>query len=137
MAPEHTDARGATGSAALLSVQRLGVDFATASGTVRVVDEVSFDVGRGERVALVGESGSGKTVSALSILRLNLDARYRGRILFEGSDLLAASIADLRRVRGREISIVFQEPMSALNPLFTAGDQIAELLERHEGLSRA
>ncbi len=137
MAPEHTDARGATGSAALLSVQRLGVDFATASGTVRVVDEVSFDVGRGERVALVGESGSGKTVSALSILRLNLDARYRGRILFEGRDLLAASIADLRRVRGREISIVFQEPMSALNPLFTAGDQIAELLERHEGLSRA
>jgi microcin C transport system ATP-binding protein len=121
----------------LLEVESLGVEFLTTSGRTRVVDQVSFEVARGERLALVGESGSGKTVTALSVLRLNPDAHYQGRVLFAGRDLLAEPPQALERVRGREIAIVFQEPMSALNPLFTAGDQIGELLERHEGLTRA
>ncbi len=132
--PGGTDI-GATGGP-LLSVQSLGIEFATSSGVVRVVDEVSFDLARGERLALVGESGSGKTLTALSVLRLNHDARYSGRILFHGADLLRAPPADLQRIRGRQIAMVFQEPMSALNPLFTAGDQIGELLQQHEGLTR-
>ena len=137
MSAPDPNARHSEASPPLLSVKSLSIEFATVSGSLKVVDEVSFDIGHGERLALVGESGSGKTITALSVLQLNLDARYRGQIIFDGRDLLALGTADLRRVRGREISVVFQEPMSALNPLFTAGDQIAELLERHEGLSRA
>ncbi len=121
----------------LLAVSGLAVEFATASGAARVVDGVGFEVGRGEKFALVGESGSGKTVTALSVLRLNADARYRGRIEFDGRDLLGCGERELRGVRGREIAMVFQEPMSALNPLFPVGAQICEALELHEGLSRA
>ncbi|MEN9775813.1 MAG: hypothetical protein RL322_2883 [Pseudomonadota bacterium] len=134
LTPEKADD---VGRPLLLEVQALGVEFQTGSGPVQVVDEVSFSIAQGERLALVGESGSGKTVTALSILRLNVDARYRGRVLFEGRDLLTESLRSLQAVRGRDIAIVFQEPMSALNPLFTAGDQIGELLERHEGMTRA
>ncbi len=122
--------------APLLRVDSLGVEFATASGRARVVDQVSFELAPGERLALVGESGSGKTVTALSVLRLNSDAHYQGRVLYDGRDLLAEPTSALERIRGREIAIVFQEPMSALNPLFTAGDQIGELLQRHQGLTR-
>ncbi|NLD70709.1 MAG: ABC transporter ATP-binding protein [Limnobacter sp.] len=124
-------------SAPLLEVDGLSVDFRTASGAVRVVDDVSFSVGRGEKFALVGESGSGKTVSALSVLRLNVDAGYSGQIRFEGRDLLAASERQLRGIRGREIAMIFQEPMTAFNPLYSIGNQIVETIERHEGLSRA
>jgi len=124
-------------SGPLLEVQSLGVEFVGATGRARVVDQVSFTVAPGERLALVGESGSGKTVTALSVLRLNPDARYEGRIVFEGRDLLTEPQAVMQDIRGRAIAMVFQEPMSALNPLFTAGDQIGELLERHEGLTRA
>jgi microcin C transport system ATP-binding protein len=113
------------------------VDFVTASGAARVVEQVSFTLRAGERFALVGESGSGKTVTALSLTKLNADARYAGRVLFEGRDLLALEPSALRRVRGREIALIFQEPMTALNPLFTIGDQISEVLELHEGLTRA
>jgi microcin C transport system ATP-binding protein len=133
--PLHAPA-GPAAKAPLLSVESLSIRFATVSGSVRVVHEASFSIGHGERLALVGESGSGKTITALSVLRLNPDAHYTGRIMFDGRDLLAADLSDVRRIRGRDIAVVFQEPMSALNPLFTAGDQIAELLERHEGLSR-
>jgi microcin C transport system ATP-binding protein len=122
---------------ALLSVRDLSVDFVAASGSTRVVDRVSFDVRAGEKFALVGESGSGKTVTALSVLRLNADARYAGSVRFEGRELLAASERELRGVRGREIAMIFQEPMSALNPLYPIGDQICEAIERHEGVSRA
>ncbi|MGD9944544.1 MAG: ABC transporter ATP-binding protein [Burkholderiaceae bacterium] len=122
--------------AALLSVDELSVDFATASGRVRVVDGVSFDIAPGEKFALVGESGSGKTVTALSLLRLNADAVYGGRIVFSGRDLLQAPEREMRGVRGAEIAMIFQEPMSALNPLYPIGDQICEALELHEGLSR-
>jgi len=131
-APETARAAGAP----LLSVEGLAVEFATASGGARVVDGVDFAIARGEKFALVGESGSGKTVTALSVLRLNADARYEGRIEFEGRDLLGASERRLRGVRGREIAMIFQEPMSALNPLYPIGPQICEALELHEGLGR-
>ena len=122
---------------ALLEVAGLSVDFRTASGASRVVDDIGFAVRRGEKFALVGESGSGKTVSALSVLRLNVDASYAGAIRFEGRDLLAIPERELRGVRGRDIAMVFQEPMTAFNPLYSIGDQICETIERHEGLSRA
>ncbi len=132
-----TRARAETGGEAMLSVRDLVVEFVGASGSTRVVDRISFDVRAGEKFALVGESGSGKTVTALSVLRLNADARYSGTVRFEGRELLGASERELRGVRGREIAMIFQEPMSALNPLYPIGDQICEAIERHEGVSRA
>ena len=125
------------GAAPLLSISGLTVDFATASGGARVVDGIDFEILRGEKCALVGESGSGKTVTALSVLRLNADARYQGAVRFDGRDLLGCSERELRAVRGREIAMIFQEPMTALNPLYPIGDQICEAIELHEGLSRA
>src|SRR5690606_35077657 len=113
----------------LLSVRDLVVEFVGASGSTRVVDRVSFDVRAGEKLALVGESGSGKTVTALSVLRLNADARYEGSVRLDGRELLGASERELRGVRGREIAMIFQEPMSALNPLYPIGDQICEAIE--------
>jgi microcin C transport system ATP-binding protein len=139
-APPPAAGQGAGGDAAsgepLLRVEHLSVEFATASGRTRVVDDVSFSIAPGERFALVGESGSGKTVTAYSLLRLNADAGYGGRIVFGGRDLLAASEREMRGVRGRDIAMVFQEPMSALNPLYSIGDQICEAIELHEGLDR-
>ncbi len=135
--PRIAERPSTAGPDPLLSIESLSIGFTTASKSVQVVHEASFSIGHGERLALVGESGSGKTITALSVLRLTPDAHYSGRIVFDGRDLLSADLAEVRRIRGREIAVVFQEPMSALNPLFTAGDQIAELLERHEGLSRA
>ncbi len=120
----------------MLSVRNLCIDFQTAGEPVRVVDDVSFDIAAGERFALVGESGSGKTVSALALMRLNSDVRYSGEVLFEGRDLLKISEREIRAVRGNEIAMIFQEPMTALNPLYTIGDQICETLELHAGLSR-
>jgi microcin C transport system ATP-binding protein len=115
----------------LLDVQQLSVAF----GANAVVSEAGFSIAPGEKFALVGESGSGKTVTALSILRLNHDARYGGRILFEGEDLLQRPERAMRAVRGKDIAMIFQEPMTALNPLFTIGNQIAEVLMLHEGLN--
>jgi microcin C transport system ATP-binding protein len=115
----------------LLDVQQLKVNF----GTSTVVDDVSFSIAPGEKFALVGESGSGKTVTALSVLRLNHDAGYEGRILFEGKGILTRSEPAMRAVRGKDIAMIFQEPMTALNPLFTIGNQIAEVLMLHEGIN--
>ncbi len=115
----------------LLSIENLSVRF----GQALVVDDVSFSIAAGEKFALVGESGSGKTVSALSVLRLNQDADYSGRILFNGDDLLQKSERAMRGVRGMDAAMIFQEPMTALNPLFTIGNQIAEVLQQHEGLN--
>ncbi|RJG01506.1 ABC transporter ATP-binding protein [Noviherbaspirillum sedimenti] len=115
----------------LLQIQNLSVAF----GASTVVDDVSLTIAPGEKLALVGESGSGKTVTALSVLRLNPDARYGGRILFEGQDLLQKPEAAMRSVRGKDVAMIFQEPMTALNPLFTIGNQIAEVLMLHEGLN--
>ncbi|KVU34259.1 microcin ABC transporter ATP-binding protein [Burkholderia ubonensis] len=113
----------------------LEIDHFTAQfGDRTVVRELSLSVARGERVALVGESGSGKSVTALSILRLVRQARLSGRMLFDGEDLLTKTEQQMRGIRGADIAMVFQEPMTALNPLYTIGRQIAESLRLHEGL---
>ena len=124
----------------LLSVRGLTTRFRTDRGTVTAVDEVSFDVAAGETLAIVGESGSGKSVTALSILRLipNPPGEIAaGQIVFEGRDLLKLSDRDIRAVRGDRIAMIFQEPMSSLNPSLTVGMQIAEPVQLHRGLSWA
>jgi oligopeptide/dipeptide ABC transporter ATP-binding protein len=111
----------------------------TGGGVVRAVDGVSWDVQEGETVALVGESGCGKSVSALSVMRLVAAPAGRivgGRVLFKGRDLLALSEEEMRRVRGREIAMIFQEPMTSLNPVLTVGRQLTEGLEIHLGMDR-
>lgn len=121
----------------LLRLDDLCVNFESEHGEVtEAVKHVSLDLHAGERFALVGESGSGKSVTALSIMRLLADAHYSGRILLEGRDLLAASEREMRGLRGADVAMVFQEPMTALNPLYTIGNQIVETLELHEGLDK-
>jgi microcin C transport system ATP-binding protein len=126
-------------SQTLLSVADLCVDFTQGGKSAPVVRGVSFDVAAGETLALVGESGSGKTLSALSVMRLLPSAaRQRsGRILFQGRDLTQASDLELRRLRGDRLAMIFQEPLSALNPLLTIGAQMTEILTWHSGMSRA
>jgi oligopeptide/dipeptide ABC transporter ATP-binding protein len=124
----------------LLEVRALHTEFRTGAGLVRAVDGISYTVEHGETVAIVGESGSGKSVGALSILRLIPDPPGRitgGEILFEGRDLRRLSEADMRAMRGRDIGMVFQEPMTSLNPVLTIGRQITETLEQHQGADRA
>jgi peptide/nickel transport system ATP-binding protein len=123
---------------ALLEVDDLQVHFRTADGIVRAVDGVSFRVHAGQMLAIVGESGCGKSVMANSILRLLPEppARIAGAIRFDGRDLLKLRRRDMRRIRGAEISMIFQEPMTSLNPVLTIGRQIGETIARHEGLSR-
>jgi len=121
----------------LLSVRNLVTRFRTARGTLTAVDNVSFDVNAGETVAIVGESGSGKSVTALSILRLIPDPPGHiesGQILFEGKDLLKLSEAEIRDVRGDRIAMIFQEPMSSLNPSLTVGMQVGEPVNIHRKL---
>jgi oligopeptide/dipeptide ABC transporter ATP-binding protein len=124
----------------LLEVKGLHTEFRTRAGVVRAVDGISYTVDPGETVAIVGESGSGKSVGALSILRLIPDPPGRvtaGEILFDGRDLRTLSEADMREIRGRDIGMVFQEPMTSLNPVLTIGRQITETLEQHQGADRA
>ena len=124
--------------APILSVQDLSVAFTTSGRTSTAVDRVSFDIARGETLALVGESGSGKSVTALSVLKLlpyPQASHPSGRILFKGEDLLDADESDLRRVRGDDITMIFQEPMTSLNPLHTIERQIAEILKIHHGMN--
>jgi peptide/nickel transport system ATP-binding protein len=123
----------------LLSVQNLSTYFHTEAGIARSVDGVSFDIGEGETLGIVGESGCGKSVTALSILRLiqppgRIEAG--SRIMFEGKDLVTLDDAAMRDIRGNRISMIFQEPMSALNPVFTVGDQVAEVARVHGNGSR-
>jgi peptide/nickel transport system ATP-binding protein len=122
----------------LLRVEHLTTVFDLPSGPARAVDDVSLDVREGETLCVVGESGSGKSVTAYSVLRLiQPPGRIAaGRILFKGRDLLALSERDMREVRGAQIGLVFQEPMTALNPVFTIGDQIAETLVVHRRAKR-
>src|SRR6202051_1628075 len=124
---------------ALLEVKELRTEFRTGAGLVRAVDGISYTVDPGETVAIVGESGSGKSVGAMSILRLIPDPPGRitgGQILFAGRDRLGLSSDEMRKVRGGEIGMVFQEPMTSLNPVLTIGRQITETLQQHRGLSR-
>ncbi|PYM14376.1 MAG: peptide ABC transporter ATP-binding protein [Candidatus Rokuibacteriota bacterium] len=123
---------------ALLSVEDLRTHFATSAGTVRAVDGVSFTIGRGEVLGLVGESGCGKSVTSLSIMRLvpSPGVIAGGRIRLDGEDLLAKDAEAMRRVRGARIAMVFQEPMTSLNPVFTIGDQIAAAVQAHGGGAR-
>jgi oligopeptide/dipeptide ABC transporter ATP-binding protein len=124
----------------ILEVRNLTVSFRSDAGRLRAVDGVDFDVAPGRTLALVGESGCGKTVTALSVMRL-LDASAGsidgGEILFGGEDLLALSPAQMRRVRGDRISMIFQEPMTAMNPVLTVGAQIGEVFRIHRGATRA
>ena len=120
-------------STPLLDVRDLQVRF----GDKQVVHGVNFQLHAGEKLALVGESGSGKTVTALSLLRLAGEARIGGQVLFDGRDLLALSEREMRGVRGGDVAMIFQEPMTALNPLMTVGDQVAEVLQLKQSLSLA
>ncbi len=124
----------------ILDIQDLTVHFRTTKGTVVAVDQLSMKIKAGETVAVVGESGCGKTTTALSILRIISDPPGRiagGRILFEGTDLLDLSDADMRAVRGRQIAMIFQDPMMSLNPVYTVGEQITEGLRLHLGMAKA
>src|SRR5580700_11534884 len=123
---------------ALLEVENLQTHFATPDGIVRAVEGVSFHVEAGETVAIVGESGCGKSVTSMSVLRLIAEppGKIKGRITFEGRDLLTLSEPEMRDIRGNAISMIFQEPMTSLNPVMTIGRQIGEILMLHQKLSR-
>jgi len=125
----------------LLELQNISTHYVSARGTriVRAVEEVSLSINAGETLGIVGESGSGKSTLALTILRLLPPAGRiaSGRIMFEGEDLLAKSASEMRRVRGRRIAMILQDPMASLNPLFTIGDQVAEPIRVHERTGRS
>ncbi len=122
----------------LLDVQNLQTHFGTIDGVVRAVEGLSFHIEAGETVAIVGESGCGKSVTSMSILRLIAEppGKIAGKILFQGHDLLALSEPEMRQIRGNDISMIFQEPMTSLNPVLTIGRQIGETLELHQGMNR-
>jgi peptide/nickel transport system ATP-binding protein len=123
----------------LLRLEELKTHFFTDDGVVRAVDGVTYELGERETLAVVGESGSGKSVTALSILRLIAEPPGRivgGRILFKGRNLATLSSAEMRKIRGKEISMIFQEPMTSLNPVYTCGEQIIEALVLHERIDR-
>ncbi|RWX75645.1 ABC transporter ATP-binding protein [Neorhizobium lilium] len=122
----------------ILSVRDLTTSFLVDGEWKSVVRKASFDVGAGETVAIVGESGSGKSVTSLSIMRLldTASSRIEGHVMLSGRDLLSLSEKEMRGVRGNEVSMIFQEPMTSLNPIFTIGRQISEVLTRHKGLSK-
>ncbi|MGH8998504.1 MAG: ABC transporter ATP-binding protein, partial [Acidimicrobiia bacterium] len=125
-------------SPALLSVEGLCVEFATPAGALRAVDEVSFDLEAGETLAILGESGSGKSVTAQAVMGLvePPGTVTAGSVTYHGVDLLGASEDDRRRVRGAGIAMIFQDPLTALNPVFPVGFQIAEMFRAHRGTPR-
>jgi len=122
----------------LLEVKDLAVRFATEDGIVRAVDGVSFELERGKVLGIVGESGSGKSVTAMTILGLTrgVNARFEGEVLYKGEDLVMLSEAELRRIRGNEIAMIFQDPMTSLNPVYRIGAQIVEAIRTHEDVSQ-
>ena len=132
------DLGGHEAPSALLRVSGLGIAFRAASGEWKAMRDVNFSLAPGERVGVVGESGCGKTITGLALLRLLPEtiARIDGRIDFDGVDLAACSARRMRAIRGRRIGMIFQEPMSALDPVFTVGEQIAEALRAHQRLGR-
>ncbi len=123
----------------LLEIRGLKTHFATDDGMVQAVDGVDLTIGRGETLGVVGESGCGKTVTALSVLKLIAmppGCIVAGQILWQGRDLVPLTSEELDSIRGKDIAVVFQEPMTSLNPVYTVGEQIAEVIRRHEGLGR-
>ena len=125
--------------AKLLEVRDLATEFTTQDGVVRAVDGISYDLNEGEIIGIVGESGCGKTVSALSIMRLVASPPGKivgGEVIFEDQDLLRLSGAQMRRIRGNRISMIFQEPMTSLNPVLTIGRQLTETLQLHLGMNK-
>ncbi len=123
--------------APLLSVKDLGVSFRTPDGLVRAVIDSTFDIHPGEVLAVVGESGSGKSVTALALMRLHAkNAEITGDVMFQGRDLLAMSDDEVRAIRGSEIAMIFQDPMTAMNPVFSVGSQIVEVIRLHSGVTK-
>lgn len=123
----------------LLEVEDLEVSFSTEDGTVRAVGGVSFTVSRGETVAIVGESGSGKSVTVMTLMGLTRspNSHFAGTARLHGEDLIGASESKLEAVRGKEIAMIFQDPISALSPVYRVGPQIAEQIRAHEKISKA
>lgn len=124
----------------ILEVKNLQTSFSTSEGEIRAVDGVSFDLYRGKTVGLVGESGCGKSVTSLSIMRLIASPPGKivgGEILYHGKDLLKLPLPEMRKIRGNQISMIFQEPMTSLNPVFTIGNQIIEAIRLHQDLSKS
>src|ERR1041384_5318297 len=122
----------------LLDVNDLKVHFATEDGIVRAVDGVSFELERGKVLGIVGESGSGKSVTAMTILGLTrgVNAKFEGSIDYKGQNLLKLSEAELRRFRGNEIAMIFQDPMTSMNPVYRVGAQIIEAIQTHEDVDK-
>src|SRR6185369_6916149 len=118
----------------ILEVKNLSTHFFTRAGLIKAADNVSFKIDSGSTLALVGESGSGKSITSLSIMRLVPPPGKitQGEIIFDGRDLMKLDDEQVRRLRGREIAMIFQDPMTSLNPVYTVGDQIAEAIELHE-----
>src|SRR5262245_62149796 len=130
---------GQPASDAILAIDDLRVYFDTDAGVVKAVDGVSWSVAEGETLAIVGESGSGKSVTAMSVMGLIPAPSGRfpsGRILFRDRDLLHTPAAELRALRGRDISMIFQDPLTSLNPVFKVGNQIAEVIRVHEKIGK-
>src|SRR5215213_2750923 len=127
-------------AAPLLEVENLQVHFETEDGLVKAVDGISYTVDRGQALGIVGESGSGKSVSSLTVMgltRFSGNARISGSIVFDGRDLLQLSDEDLRRLRGNEISMIFQDPLSSLHPFYKIGDQLVEAMRAHRDVTKA
>jgi peptide/nickel transport system ATP-binding protein len=122
----------------LLEVKDLHVGFATEDGTVRAVDGVSFELERGKVLGIVGESGSGKSVTAMTLLGLTRDvnARFEGEVLYKGKDLLRVSESEMQQYRGAELGMIFQDPMTSLNPVYRIGEQIVEAIRTHESIDK-
>jgi peptide/nickel transport system ATP-binding protein/oligopeptide transport system ATP-binding protein len=122
----------------LLEVKDLSVSFATEDGVVRAVDGVSFELDRGKVIGIVGESGSGKSVTAMTIMGLTRDvnARFGGEVLYEGRNLLEISDTEMQNFRGNEIGMIFQDPMTSLNPVYRIGEQIVEAIQAHEHVDK-
>jgi len=122
----------------LLDVNDLKVHFATVDGTVRAVDGVSFELERGQVLGIVGESGSGKSVTAMTLMGLTrgINARFEGQVLYKGTDLLEVSDRDMQNYRGNELGMIFQDPMTSLNPVYTIGAQLREAVQLHENVSK-
>ena len=122
----------------LLEVRNLKVSFRTEDGTVRAVNDISFSVSPGETLGIVGESGSGKSVSMMSVMRLIFDpnARFEGEVLYKGQNLMELDLDQMRHIRGSEIAMIFQDPMTSLNPVYKVGWQISEQIRTHEQISK-